>query len=151
MFSIRIVTPVVTDSEGRRQAGGLLAVGQAHLPFLLDCAHWTTSEYERQWQAGIQRIADGAPSSALMTAYRGDDDEPHALWAMWRDGDHIYVQARTVRPLAFGEPFDPRHAYAYVPPRMPVCEYTPPATQWRVEIGSFLASAVGVRVPFYSR
>ena len=69
---------------------------------------------------------------------------------MWRDDDHIYVQARTVRPLAFAEPFDPWHPYAYVPSRMPVCEYTPPATQWRVEIESFLANAFGLRVPFYS-
>lgn len=151
MFAIRIVTPVVTDAEGKRLAGGQLAVGQARLPFLLDCSHWTASDYERQWKAGIRRIADGARSSALMTAYRADDDEPHALWAMWRDDDHVYVQARSVRPLAFADPFDPSDPYHYVPSRMPVCEYAPPATQWRVELESFFAGAFGLRVPFYSR
>ena len=151
MFAIRIVTPVVTDAEGRRQAGGLLAVGQARLPFLLDCSHWTASEYEHQWKAGIRRIAEGERSSALVTAYRGDDDAPHGLWAMWRDHDHVYVQARTVRTPAFGEPFDPSDPYQYVPSRMPVCEYTPPATQWRVELESFFVSAFGLRVPFHTR
>ena len=151
VFSIRIVTPVVTDAEGRRQAGGVLAVGQARLPFLLDCAHWAASAYERQWKTGVQRIAEGARSSALLTAYRGDDDEPHGLWAMWRDHDHVYVQARTVRTLAFGAPFDPWDPYAHVPSRMPVCEYTPPATQWRVELESFFVSAFGLRVPFHTR
>jgi hypothetical protein len=34
---------------------------------------------------------------------------------------------------------------------MPVCEYTPPATQWRVELESFFASAYDLRVPFYTR
>ena len=150
MFSIRIVTPVVTDAEGYRQAGGLLTVGQARLPFFLDCTHWDASAYERQWTAGTRRIAEGARSSALVTAYRGDVDEPHALWAMWRDHDYIYVQARSVRPHAFATSFDPWDPYEYVPSRMPVCEYAPPATQWRVELESFFASAFGLRVPFHS-
>jgi CdiI N-terminal domain len=151
VFSIRIITPVVTDAEGRRQAGGVLAVGQARLPFFLDCSHWSASDYERQWKEGIHRIAEGARSSALLTAYRGNGDEPHTLWAMWRDHDHIYVQARTIRPLAFAAPFDPWDAYDFVPSRMPVGEYVPPATQWRVELESFFASAFGVRVPFHAR
>jgi len=151
LFSIRIVTPVVTDGNGRRQAGGLLAVGQAHLPFFLDCAHWSASDYERQWKEGIHRIAEGARSSLLLTAYRGDGHDPHTLWAMWRDDDHVYVQARSVRPSTRAQPFDPWNAYAYVPTRMPVGEYAPPATQWRIELESFFASAVGLRVPFYSR
>ena len=151
MFAIRIVTPIVTDEEGRRHAAGLLTVGQARLPFRLDCAHWTASDYERQWKAGIQRIAQGAPSSALVTAYQGDGDEPHTLWAMWRDDDHVYVQARSVRTPAFAESFDPSNPYPYVPSRMPVCEYAPPATQWRVGLESFFASAFELRVPFYTR
>ena len=151
VFSIRIVTPVVTDEHGHRQAGGLLAVGEARLPFLLDCAHWSASDYERQWKEGIHRIAEGARSSLLLTAYRGDGRGPHMLWAMWRDDDHVYVQARSVRPSTRAQPFDPWNAYAYVPTRMPVGEYAPPATQWRIELESFFASAVGLRVPFYSR
>jgi hypothetical protein len=151
VFSIRIVTPIVTDADGRRQAGGLLTVGQARLPFLLDCTYWDASAYERQWTAGVHRIAEGARSSALLTAYRGDGDEPHTLWAMWRDHDYVYAQARAVRTQAFGAPFDPWEPYEYVPSRMPVCEYTPPATQWRVELESFFASAFGLRVPFHAR
>ena len=151
MFEIRIVTPVVTDEEGRRQALGVLAVGDARLPFRLDCAHWSAAAYERQWKAGIRRIADGAPSSALLTAYRGDSDEPHVLWAMWRDDDHVYVQARSVRSNAFDAPFDPWNPYPFVPSRMPVGAYAPPPTQWRVELESFFASALDLRVPFYSR
>ncbi|HMC57255.1 MAG TPA: hypothetical protein VKH19_18895, partial [Gemmatimonadaceae bacterium] len=147
---IRIVTPVVTDYEGRRQAGGLLAVGNARLPFRLDCDHWTASSYERQWKAGIRRIAEGALSSALLTEYHGDGDEPHVLWAMWRDDDHVYVQARSVRADASDAPFDPWNPYPFVPTRMPVGEYTPPPTQWRVELESFFASVFDLRVPFYS-
>jgi len=151
VFAIQIVTPVVTDAEGQRHAGGLLAIGQARLPFLLECSHWTPSAYEYQWKAGIQRIAEGERSSALLTAYRGGGDAPHTLWAMWRDFDHVYVQARTVRAVAFGDPFDPSDPYPHVPPRMPVCEYTPPATQWRIELESFFASAFGLRVPLHGR
>ena len=151
MFSIRTVTPIVTDAEGRRQAGGLLSVGQARLPFVLDCSHWTAADYERQWKEGIRRIASGERSSALVTAYRGDEDEAHVLWAMWRDDDHVYVQARSVRAVPFADPFDPSDPYPYVPSRMPVCEYAPPATQWRVELTSFFASAYDLRVPFFTR
>jgi len=150
VFEIRIATPVVTDEEGRRQALGVLAVGNARLPFRLDCTHWSASAYERQWKAGIRRIADGAPSSALLTAYQGDGDEPHVLWAMWRDDDHVYVQARSVRSAAYDAPFDPWNPYPFVPSRMPVGAYAPPPTQWRVELESFVAGAFGLRVPFFS-
>jgi len=151
VFAIRIVTPIVTDAEGRRQAGGVLAVGNARLPFRLDCSHWAASDYEHQWKAGIRRIADGALSSALVTAYQGDRDEPHTLWGIWRDDDHVYVQARSVRTPGLAAPFDPSSPYSYVPSCVPVCEYAPPATQWRVELESFFASAFELRVPFYTR
>ena len=150
MFEIRIVTPIVTDESGRRFAGGVLAIGRARLPFCLDCAYWSAAAYERQWRAGILRIAEGALSSALVTAYHGHGDRSHRLWAMWRDDDHVYVEARSVRSQS-AVPFDPGRPYAYVPPRIPVGEYAPPATQWRVDAESFFASASGPGASCHSR
>ena len=77
------------------------------LPFLADLTHWTVADYERQWRAGLRRIVEGAPSSALLTAYRGPGDAPHVLWALWRDGEHVYVQERGVSPATLAAPFDP--------------------------------------------
>jgi hypothetical protein len=52
---------------------------------------WTR---KAQWRGGVARLAHGAPSTALMTAYRGPGEEPHLLWALWREDSHVYVQVQ---------------------------------------------------------
>ena len=146
MFRIRAVTPAVQRDDGRRLAGGLLVVGDARLPFVLDLTYWSVADYERQWQAGTRRLVEGAPSSALLTAYRGPGEAEHLLWALWRDDEHVYVQERSVLATAAAS-FDPRRPYAPVGARMPSSGYAPPVQQWRVELVPFLAAALGIRLP----
>src|SRR4030095_12748717 len=77
MFRIRFFTPLVMNEEGWQHAGGELVVGDARLCFLVDLTHWGIGEYQHQWRAGISRLVQGAPSTALMTAYRGPGESAH--------------------------------------------------------------------------
>ena len=71
MFRIRFFTPSVMNDEGWQHAGGELIVGDARMCFLVDLTYWGMADYQHQWRGGISRLVQGAPSTALMTAYRG--------------------------------------------------------------------------------
>lgn len=149
MFQVRIFTPAVTNEDGWPHAGGELRIGEARLRFLVDLSHWSIAQYERQWRDGIRRLAHGAPSAALMIAYRGESGEAHRVWALWREGDHVYVQEQTVLVAELDAPFDPFDPHGHVGVRVPASEQALPIGEWRGELIHLLATAFGIRWPMY--
>ncbi len=147
MFRISIVTPPIVNEGGWRHAGALLVVGHARLPFLVDLTYWGVASYERQWKEGVRRLLGGAPSSALVTAYRGPDAGSHLMWGLWRDEVHVYVQAEAVLPAEHATPFDPRAPYAHVGPHTHSTARGLPIPEWRVDVASVIADALGIRWP----
>lgn len=145
MFRISIITPEIANEEGWRHAGGLLVAGDARLPFLVDLTYWRAVDYERQWRAGLRRIVEGAMSTALVTAYRGPRGDSHVIWALWRDEAHVYGQKQAVLPGDLPTPFDPADPYAHVGSRTPSSAHGLPIPEWRMELGQFLTSALGIR------
>lgn len=134
MFRPRVFTPPVIDGDGWPHAGAELLFGSNRLFFRIDLRYWSIADYQRQWRAGMDRLVRGAPSSALMAAYRGPRGASHAMWALWRDGAHVYVQEHSVVPAELDAPFDPRHPYAFVEERVPVAEHALPIPEWRCEL-----------------
>jgi hypothetical protein len=141
------VTPAITGEQGWRHAGGLLLVGGARLHFLVDLTYWRVADYERQWRAGVRRLVVGAPSSALVTAYRGPGDVAHLMWALWRDAGYVYVQREVVLPAELDSPFDPSAPYAHVGPHTHSTANGLPIAEWRIDLASLLAGALGIRWP----
>jgi hypothetical protein len=115
--------------------------------FLVDLTHWGISDYQRQWHAGISRLLQGAPSTALMTAYRGRGDSAHTMWALWREGGSVYVQEHSVLPADLDAPFDPNEPYGHVGERIPAAEYALPIPEWRVGLEHLHAAMLGIRLP----
>jgi hypothetical protein len=146
---IRFFTPSVSDEDGRPHAGGVLLLGGTRLCFVADLQYWSIGDYQRQWREGIARLAAGAPSTALMTAYRGPEDRPHIMWALWRDETYVYIQEQTVLPAELDAPFDPRSPYAQTGERVAASEAGLPIPEWRVELIHLLATAFGIRWPLY--
>lgn len=146
VFEIRVVTPAVTSAEGRRHAGGVLRVGEASLPFIVDLTSWRIADYERQWWEAIGRVARGASATALITGYAGDGDRPHAMWALWRDGDFVYVQPHIVVSEGLETPFDPGAPEPHVGERIGP-DHGLPIAEWRVEFVYLVATAFGLRWP----
>lgn len=147
MLRIRAFTPAPTE-EGEVRAGGELIVGDARLCFVLDLSRWTVADYERQWREGLARLAQGASSSALMTAYRGPRGGPQVMWALWRNGEHVYVQEHLVLPEELDAPFDPSKPYTHVGERVRAGEHRLPIGEWRVELVHLYAAAMNIRWPF---
>lgn len=146
VFEIRVVTPAVTGADGWVHAGGVLRVAAVSLPFIVDLSVWRISDYERQWRAAIDRVARGAPATALVTGYAGRDSRPHSMWALWRDGDFVYVQPHIVMSDVSDPPFNPRAPEAHVGARLGP-EHGLPIAEWRVELVHLLAAAFGPRWP----
>ena len=149
MFRIRFFTPLVMNEQGWQHAGGELVVGDARLCFLVDLTHWGIGEYQHQWRAGISRLVQGAPSTALMTAYRGPGESAHTMWALWRKDGYVYVQEHSVLPADIDTPFEPNEPYAHVGERIPAAEHALPIPEWRVAVEHLHAAMLGIRWPKY--
>jgi hypothetical protein len=151
MFRIRVITPPAINAEGWPHAGGQLVLGNERLHFLLDLRHWSVAAYERQWREGMARLVHGAPSAALMTAYRGRGDEPHVMWGLWREESYVFAQAHTVLPAELDSPFDPMAPHVHLGERIPASENGLPISEWRVELVHLIAATLGIRWPIYPR
>jgi hypothetical protein len=147
MFRIRFFTPSVINEEGWQHAGGELVAGGARMCFLVDLSYWGIPDYQHQWHEGISRLLQGAPSTALMTAYRGPRESAHTMWALWREEDYVYVQEHSVLPADLDAPFDPNEPYGHVGTRVPAAENGLPIAEWRVEIEHLRAAMLGIRLP----
>ena len=145
MFGIRVLSPpTVLAVPG---AVGELVVGDARRVFSLDLRVWHVADYQRQWKAGLARLLHGAPSTALITSFRGDDDAPHLMWAMWREAGFAFVQPHCVLAAELDRTFDPMEPYAHVGARVPVTEQQLPIAEWRVELEQVLANVMRIRWP----
>jgi len=147
MFRIRFFTPAVYDEAGRRHAGGELVLGDARHCFLVDLSAWDTAHYERQWREGVARLVQGAPSSALMTAYRGTGAEPHLMWGLWREEGHVFVQEHPVMPAELDLPLDPFDPYPHIGNRIPASEHGLSIPEWRFSLVDLIAANLGIRWP----
>jgi len=145
MFRIRVFSPPLVHEEPR--AVGELVVGQVRRHFAIDLRFWRPTDYERQWKAGLERLLYGASSSALMTSYRGTDDAPHHMWALWREEGFVYVQPHCVLPEELDRAFDPFSAWSQVDARVPATEQSLPISEWRVELEHLAASVMQIRLP----
>jgi hypothetical protein len=145
VFRIRVFTPAVVNDRGWRHAGAELVVGSDRRFFQVDLSHWGIGDYQRQWREGIARLAKGDSSSALMSAYRGPGDTEHTLWALWREGNHVYVQGQAVLPVEADLLFDPSSPYPHVGERIAASAYGLPIPEWRVDLKSLLLADLGIR------
>ena len=140
MFRIRFFTPSVPDDRGWPHAGGELQLESHRLRFLVDLRFWSIAEYEAHWRAGIARLVQGRQPTALMTGYRGATQDAHVMWALWPEGDHVYVQELSVLPSELNAPFDPHHAYAHIGERIPASAQDLPIAEYRVDLLPLLAA-----------
>jgi hypothetical protein len=143
VFGIRIATPAVPNAWGALHALGELRLGGESIQFLVDLSTWQIADYERQWRSAIDRLAHGAPSTALLRAYRGPFADSHVIWALWRDDDFVYVQEQAILASELDAPFDPMCPDSHVGARLDPAATGLPLVEWRVPLLQVLAAAFG--------
>jgi len=147
MFQIRVFTAAVQDHRGWRHAGAGLEMGDSSRCFLLDLSAWDIDDYEAQWRHGLERMVQGAASTALMSAYRDDPGAPQVMWALWRSEGHVYVQEHCLLPGELDDPFDPSDPYPHVGERIPAGELGPCMPEWRFDVGDLFAASIRIHRP----
>jgi hypothetical protein len=148
MFHIRVLTAPVALATDVPTAVGELVVDGARSVFPLDLGHWRVEDYQRQWRDGLRRLLHGAPSSLLMSAYRGPHGDAHLMWALWRETTSVYVQPHCVAASDLETAFDLDAAYEHIGVRVPAREQVLPIGEWRVGVEHLFASALQLRWPF---
>ena len=133
MFRIRFFTPAVNDESGWRHAGAELVLGRGCLPRGPPGLGYPGV---RAAVAGRYRAPGPvcSPQRHSMTAYRGAGEEPHLMWALWRDQAYVYVQEHPVVPAELDAPFDPRRPYEHVGDRIPASEHGLAIPEWRLDL-----------------
>jgi hypothetical protein len=134
VFYIGFVSGPRVDAEGWPHAEGELTLGEYAERFESDLRFWSVAEYEGQWRDAVLRLVGGAPSSALVTSYRGPGAGVHFVWSLWRDGDTVHVQETPVPTESLSAPFDPARAWDYVGPRHTVTEDGATIPEWAVAL-----------------
>jgi hypothetical protein len=145
MFGIRVFS--APTALGVPRAVGELVVGDARRLFSLDLRFWQVADYQRQWKAGLARLLHGEPTTALVTSFRGREDAPHLMWAMWKEAGFVFVQPHCVLAAELNCPFDPAEPYEHVGARVPATEQALPIAEWRVELEQLFASVMRIRWP----
>jgi len=148
MFRIRVLSAPAALAIDAPTAVGELVVDGARSVFPLDLSHWRVADYQRQWRDGLGRLLRGAPSSVLMSAYRGPRGDAQLMWALWRENTSVYVQPHCVAASDLATPFDLEAAYAHVDVRVPAHDQALPIAEWRVDVEHLFASALQIRWPF---
>jgi hypothetical protein len=148
MFRIRVLSAPAASATDAPAAVGELVVDGARSVFPLDLSHWCVADYQRQWRDGLGRLLRGAPSSALMSAYRGPHGDAHLMWALWRENTSVYVQPHCVAASDLTMPFDLEAAYDHVGVRVPARDQVLPIVEWCVGVEHLFASALQIRWPF---
>ena len=74
---------------GWSYAVGRIFLGPVHAPFEASLEYWEPADYERQWRAAAERVADGAPGALFLTSYRGPGASNHSAWRAQRDGNQV--------------------------------------------------------------
>ncbi len=117
-FSIREL-----PNDKLRQNGTVAEVvlGEHRETFPLITTLWTIQDYQRQWHGAIEAMVKHQVTSGMLVT----DVQPHqnsagiTYWAMFREGERVYVQERLMR---FAPPAEllliPKEAEKVIPPRI---------------------------------
>ncbi|MCC7363058.1 MAG: hypothetical protein IT303_01705 [Dehalococcoidia bacterium] len=103
--------------ESTEYATGHIIAGDLDERFRMPLSHWSTDEYETQWNEGISRILGGGhASSCLVTSalpYEGG--QPILMWTMYRVDGRVYIQQNLSMLGEVGRAIDWNRLYDGIP------------------------------------
>jgi hypothetical protein len=94
LFDIAFITDTSEPQNdgGMNRLRGRTTLGAYTEEFLAPFGHWKRADYERQWVEAARRVLGPAGRAAFFTAaFR-------FWWAMWREGDVIFVHEELLTP-----------------------------------------------------
>jgi hypothetical protein len=94
------------DDANTPGAPGLLVMGESKEGFCSTLYQWSKQQYESQWERAIDVLLNESLKAALIVEYIGPDAGSHLeWWAMYREGETVYLQDQLLFYSQLSEPF----------------------------------------------
>jgi hypothetical protein len=117
-----------------------ITIGDFKESFIMPLDSWTSKEYKRQWQEGLERIKQ-EDTSCLITAVRTLEKRPRIeLWILYKVGGMIFIQNHLLGGKIFKEravnlpAFDTKTCYLYIPPRETLTDEGEKLSEWSLSV-----------------
>jgi hypothetical protein len=144
-FSIRFmdVPPEYPYDDGTtRAARGLIVLGDWREEFLASLGDWTEAEYRQQWARSIQTLLEGNSKAVLIATFSRPTIASHLeWWALYREGENIFVQNQLLFYDQVEGEFDPKHAVEFLRERRTSNEEGLAISEWAVSMNDLRAFA----------
>lgn len=137
-FKIHILDPVIRISYDMPCCIGEIQIGKFKETFEMPLVTWTMEDYQKQWQAGIDRIRK-YDRSCLVSELHDLNKVPMAIiWELYKEGDKIYIQNRLLYGRWFRKglkkrPFTAETCYEFVLPRETMSG-DDPISEWAINV-----------------
>ena len=112
--------------------------------FLATLGTWSRADYQRQWIEAAQRLLGGADRTVFITSAF------QFCWAMWREGEMVYVHEQLLAEETLIAPFDAANPYRQIAERYAGTEDGNEISEWRLNIAdieAFVARRVSTYAP----
>ena len=116
-------------------APGLLVMGESKEGFCSSLYEWSKQQYESQWQRAIHVLLNESPKAALIVEYIGPDAASHLeWWAMYREGETVYLQDQLLFYSHLKEPFSLDAPFASLRDRETINTEGRQISEWSVSL-----------------
>jgi hypothetical protein len=96
--------------------------------FLAPVDHFPRAAYERQWLEAAERLLGASDRTGFFTSFY------QFWWAMWREGETVYVQQELIIPERYPGPTDGRAPYEIIEDRYTVSEDGYHISEWQIHL-----------------
>jgi hypothetical protein len=137
-FSIKFLNEPLLypfDDVNTPAASGVLIIGDSKEGFVSSLYQWSKQQYETQWKQAVRILLEGNSKAALITEYLSPDAASHLQWwAMYREGETVYLQNHLLFYDQLEKPFSIENPYESLQDRETISQEGQQISEWSVSI-----------------
>ena len=124
------------DDYSTMAAKGLIVLGDSSEEFLANLGDWSQEDYQSQWRDSIHSLVDGGNKAVLITTYSSPVIASHLeWWALYREGEDIFVQNQLLFFEGIEDRFRPSQAVQFLKERETENEEGVSISEWKISMG----------------
>ena len=137
-LKIHVLDPVVRVSYDMPCCIGEIQIGDFKETFEMLLVGWAIADYQKQWQAGTDRIKTHNQSCLVAELHDLNKVPMAIIWELYKEGDKIYIQNRLLygkwfHKLLKKRPFTVETCYEFISPRETMSGEDP-ISEWVIDL-----------------
>jgi hypothetical protein len=129
----------IPDDEGNPPPGccfGEVCIGSFRERFLSDVTFWRRADYEKQWASAASSILSGDKTGLIVSLPDPSSANFVRWWAMYREGEVVFLQEQICFLDELSEKFDPDMVYKFVRSRETTSEDGQAISEWSTTVSA---------------